>query len=509
MASVLDGVRVIDFGQYIAGPLTAMLLADQGADVIRVDPPGGPMWDTPANATWNRGKRSIMLNLKQPDDLAVATRLIASADVVIENFRPGVMDRLGLGPQTASSLNPRLHLLLAARVCVRRSARSGARLRGSGRRRHRHLSLTYRRLTTGRSIPPSRSLRTMLPCRPSSASLWRCMARRRDGVGQRLEVPLFDSTFPSIGARAMRVHDPAHIVPTPRGIWSGGFECADGRWVQFGGSGNQNFRNFVEAAGITAWDQEGLTDIERLMRDPQLRAKHLRRARALFKTRTAQDWEDLVARAGSECAVCRTSAEWFEHPHARASQMVLEVDDPSMARCCSQASTFACRGLQARCAGRRRSPISIGRRSLRRSEARQHARRRPCDRGDDAGGTRWRARAGPLHHSGWPHVGRTLAEFGADVIKIDNPMRGGFVSSHNDVNRGKRSLLLDLKSAAGRDVFWRLLEGADVVAQNYRAGKLDKLGLSYEDVRQRKPDIIYASLNAFGHVGPWASRPGH
>jgi crotonobetainyl-CoA:carnitine CoA-transferase CaiB-like acyl-CoA transferase len=71
MPSALTGIRVIDFGQYIAGPLTAMLLADQGADVIRVDPPGGPAWDTPANATWNRGKHSISLNLKQPADLDV------------------------------------------------------------------------------------------------------------------------------------------------------------------------------------------------------------------------------------------------------------------------------------------------------------------------------------------------------------------------------------------------------------------------------------------------------
>jgi crotonobetainyl-CoA:carnitine CoA-transferase CaiB-like acyl-CoA transferase len=108
-----------------------------------------------------------------------------------------------------------------------------------------------------------------------------------------------------------------------------------------------------------------------------------------------------------------------------------------------------------------------------------------------------------------PTLGRTLAEFGADVIKIDNPTRGGFVASHNDVNRGKRSILLDLKSEAGRDIFWQLLAGADVVAQNYRAGKLDKLGLSYAEVRRRKPDIIYASLNAFGHLGPWAERPGH
>src|SRR5215831_3683410 len=97
MPSALAGIHVIDFGQYIAGPLTGMLLADQGADVIRIDPPGGPVWDTPANATWNRGKRSISLDLKQPADLNVARRLMASADVVIENFRPGVMARLGLG----------------------------------------------------------------------------------------------------------------------------------------------------------------------------------------------------------------------------------------------------------------------------------------------------------------------------------------------------------------------------------------------------------------------------
>ena len=67
-ACALDGIRVIDFGQYIAGPMAAMFLADHGADVIRIDPPGGPRYDTPANATWNRGKRSIVLDLKQEND---------------------------------------------------------------------------------------------------------------------------------------------------------------------------------------------------------------------------------------------------------------------------------------------------------------------------------------------------------------------------------------------------------------------------------------------------------
>src|SRR5437868_238784 len=108
MAGALDGIRVIDFGQYVAGPLAAMLLADQGADVVRVDPPGGPRYDTPANATWNRGKRSIVLDLKDPAGNETARRLIETADVVVENFRPGVMDRLGLGPEVMTAANPRL-----------------------------------------------------------------------------------------------------------------------------------------------------------------------------------------------------------------------------------------------------------------------------------------------------------------------------------------------------------------------------------------------------------------
>jgi crotonobetainyl-CoA:carnitine CoA-transferase CaiB-like acyl-CoA transferase len=508
MPSVLDGVRVIDFGQYIAGPLAGMLLADQGADVIRVDPPGGPMWETPANATWNRGKRSIILNLKQPDDLAIATRLVESADVVIENFRPGVMDRLGLGPQAALRLNPRViycSLPGFASDDPRAQVRAFEGVVGAA-------SATYR----PHHPDADRPVYTAIPISSNYAAfqgvvsiIMALLARQRDGIGQHIEVPLFNATFPSIGARAMHVHDPAHVAPTPRGIWSGGFECADGRWVQFGGSGNQNFRQFVTAAGITDWDQEGLTDIERIMRDPDLFARHLPRARELFKTRTAQEWEDLVARAGSECAVCRTSAEWFQHPHALGSQMVLEIEDPRYGKMLQP-------GINVRLS---RTPGTV---------------RRPAPKPDQHRAEIFAEldaymsqSAAPVPEAtiraalegvrvldlciilAGPTLGRTLGEFGADVIKIDNPARGSVVSSHNDVNRGKRSILLDLKSDAGREVFWRLLEGADVVAQNYRAGKLEKLGLSYEEVRQRKPDIVYASLNAFGHLGPWAGRPGH
>jgi crotonobetainyl-CoA:carnitine CoA-transferase CaiB-like acyl-CoA transferase len=333
-------------------------------------------------------------------------------------------------------------------------------------------------------------------------------ARQRSGVGQHIEVPLFDSMFPSIGSRGLHVHDPAKDVLSRAGIWGGNFECSDGRWVQYG-SGNQNFREFVEAAGIADWDREGLTDIERILHDPTLYEKYLQRARELFKTRTAQEWEDLVAQAGSECAVCRTSAEWFAHPQARASNMVIQVDDPIYGPMLQP-------GLNARLS---RTPGTVRRAAPKpdqhRVEILQELETRPHP-------TPPAPLLSPLHSAlagvrvldlciilAGPTCGRTLAEFGADVIKIDNPGRAGYVQSHNDVNRGKRSILLDLKSTEGRDIFWRLVDTADVVAQNYRAGKLEKLGLGYEQVRQRKPDIIYASLNAYGHLGPWASRPGH
>ena len=92
----LVGVRVIDFGQQIAGPAVAMILADLGATVIHIDPPQGPQWDHPANAILNRNKSSLRLDLKSDEGLNQALALIENADVVLESFTPNVMNRLGI-----------------------------------------------------------------------------------------------------------------------------------------------------------------------------------------------------------------------------------------------------------------------------------------------------------------------------------------------------------------------------------------------------------------------------
>ena len=90
----LHGVKVVDFGQYIAGPAVAMILGDLGATVVHIDPPGGPLWQSPANATLNRNKLIVTIDLKSPEGLEQALALIAEADIVIENFRPGKLEAL-------------------------------------------------------------------------------------------------------------------------------------------------------------------------------------------------------------------------------------------------------------------------------------------------------------------------------------------------------------------------------------------------------------------------------
>lgn len=115
MAKPLRDVRVLEMGTFITGPAAGMLLADLGADVVKIEHPDGDPFRhfkgglySPHFQTYNRNKRSITLNTKQPDDLKTLDELVADADVFIQNFRPGVADRLGVDHPRLSAINPRL-----------------------------------------------------------------------------------------------------------------------------------------------------------------------------------------------------------------------------------------------------------------------------------------------------------------------------------------------------------------------------------------------------------------
>ena len=107
-----------------------------------------------------------------------------------------------------------------------------------------------------------------------------------------------------------------------------------------------------------------------------------------------------------------------------------------------------------------------------------------------------------------PTCGRTLAEYGADVIKVDPEHRKPSLTPWLDVGRGKRSVCLNIRTAAGIEAFLRLADAADVILTGFRKGVAERLGIGYDRLSERNPRIVYASINAFGQEGPWASRPG-
>jgi crotonobetainyl-CoA:carnitine CoA-transferase CaiB-like acyl-CoA transferase len=492
MAGALEGIRVIDFGQYIAGPMAAMLLGDHGADVIRVEPPGGPRWNTPANATFNRNKRSIVLDLKAAADLDTARQLIASADVVIENFRPGVMDRLGIGARAMAETHPRLIYCSLPGFGAddpRAQVRAWEGVLGAATGAYRST-----RASGGRpiyTVIPYGSVYAAFLC--SVAVAMALNARVRSGLGQHVEIPLFDATFSAIGARGLLVN--GKLEAEPEFNWSRQLPCKDGRWIMYVAN-NKRFAAFIKAIGMDKW------------RDAKLPPNELaQKFDEITRTRDAKAWEDFIAEIGSEGVVCHTSAEWLEHPQALESKIIADYDDPELGR-------FRGPGINAR--------LSVTPGSVRRARPKTDADRAEILRelaqarpqvpvaGDEA----LRAALSGVKVVdlciilAGPTCGRTLAEFGADVIKIDSP-HTKTVARHNDINRAKRSILLDLKTKEGLDIFWKLVEKADVVVQNFRGGVAEKLGIDYEQVRARRPDIIYGSMNTFGHVGPYAMRPGH
>jgi len=511
MTSALDGIRVLDFGQYVAGPLASMLLADQGADVIRIDPPTGPRWQTTANATWNRGKRSVALNLQDPANLEVARNLAARADVLVENFRPGVMERLSLGYEALNALNPQLVYcslpgFAEADPRAGTPAWEGVLGAASGAYVNR-VGFPQRERPAVTALPLSSSYGAFLGVTSIAMAL---NARYRDGVGQRIEVPLFDATFTAAGGAGMKQLDQPppnrNLMGTP---WVRQYECADGRWVQFFANPIRHRDQFVRAAGVEDWADDGLLDHDRLFEDDSIAVRLGERMDALFKARPAAEWETLINEAGTPTAICRESSEWLENEHALASKAVIDLDDLELGPMRQpgihprlDATPGAVRAPAPRLDADRASVLAEASDP---SLVRQTPSEAPPSPFAALDGVRVLDLCIIL---AGPTCGRTLAEFGADVIKIDNPSRDGGVTSHLDINRGKRSVLLDLKTEAGRDVFWQLVDDADVVLQNYRAGAFERLGLGYEAVRARKPDIIYASLNAYGHGGPWEDRPG-
>ena len=506
----LRGLKVLDFGHYIAGPLLGMLLSDQGAEVIKVERPGGdPARKELAFATWNRGKRSIVLNLKDGAAQDTARKLAGQADVLIENFRPGVAERLGIGYERLTTENPGLV------YCS---------LPGFGESHPAHDKQGWEPIigaATGlypKVEGSDEPLYSSLPIASTFAAIVGAVAvtmalcaRDSTNRGQRIEVPLYDAMFTAMGRHLVKFHEMEDPDPRnqPRLPMQRQYQCADGRWVQNHGNYQRFVHQFLEAAGNPEWGAEAVADFGKPL-DLETADMWVQRFTETFRQRTALEWQEAISAAGGACTVCKTVEEWLDHPHPLEARMVVEVEDANLGTMKQPGVQVRLRGTPGAIQGR--APLLGEHSGQILQELEGPAPARPTS-SVMSGKNVLHALDGVrvldlcIVLAG-PTCGRTLAEYGADVIKIDDPSRPYDPSGSLDVNRGKRSILLDLKREEGRDIFFKLLETADVVVENYRKGSLAKLGLDYDSLRQRKPDLVYASLNAYGYDGPWSVRPG-
>jgi crotonobetainyl-CoA:carnitine CoA-transferase CaiB-like acyl-CoA transferase len=519
-SGALRGVKAVEFGHYVAAPFLGMLLADQGATVIKVEPPHGDPYRTePAFAIWNRGKNSVFLDLACAEGRDHARALTESADIVIENFRPGRADHLGIGYNDVASYN---------RSVIYCSLPGYSR--GSPHRPRPGWDPIILAQTGvhQRSVRDSRPHYNSLPFPSMFAAIIAAGAvtaalfvRHKTGVGQHIEVPLHSAMVAVTGrylAKPFEADMPEELF-LPALPMRGRYRCSDGRYVQNHGSYSRFVHIFLTVAGRPEWIEDAIA-AQRDGLTAEDAAMWRRRFEEIFLERDAKEWENVISAAGGACCMVRSSDEWLELPHAHEVGAIVEVDDPHYGRMKQP-------GIGVRLAATPGSIAAPASQLKRQPAGNTSTSGQTADpRHSDAAPTR-RALPSNKAQSGWtapplsgirvldlcivvagPTCGRALAELGADVIKIDDPSRKESPTIALDVNRGKRSLLLDLKTAEGKEIFWRMVQDADVIIENYRAGKLEALGLGYEHIRRRKPDIIYASLNALGYGGEYSMRPG-
>jgi len=272
----LRRLRVLELGQLIAGPFAGKTLADFGADVIKVEPPGGgdPLrnWRLLRNGTsvwWevqSRNKRSVCLDLRQPEDQAVLRELAAEADVLIENFKPGTLEGWGLGWDVLHALNPRLIMLRLSGYGQTGpyAAKPGFGLLAEAMGGLRHLTGEPGRVPVRTGVSIGDSIAALHGVIGVLLALYERDAR--GGVGQMVDVALYESVF-NLMESLLPEYDAFGVVRERAGSAlpgiapSNAYRCQDGAYVLIGGNGDSIFRRLMQAIGRADLAQDpGLAD---------------------------------------------------------------------------------------------------------------------------------------------------------------------------------------------------------------------------------------------------------
>jgi crotonobetainyl-CoA:carnitine CoA-transferase CaiB-like acyl-CoA transferase len=514
--SIFDGIRVIDLSEGVAGALTTLLLAEQGADVIKVEPPGGDPYRQiePGFFIWNRSKRSLTLDLRDRGERPILNRLAASADVLLDSYTPAQAAALELDHESIEARFPHLvHCRLTAYGCDHPwSDRPAIDALVAAR-----LGLHFQQPGLRREGP------TFLYCPfPSHgaafcAALGICAALRVrlfSGRGQFVDTSMLDGTAlitcmlwqwsdhptPPF-AEAMN-----SIEPFPQFL----YECGDGRWLHHMMTDKGNLWVIARLLGVDlAQPAEG----SRIL-PVEERRRFIEEAARVFKTRPRDEWIKLLREHDVPVEGVVPTEETLLHAQTRANQMVAEIDDPQRGRTLQVGVPIRFSKAPGRIKGLAPEP---GQHSAEILAELSH----PSSSGFEGAARQKKDLPHPLaditvvdfgEYLAGPFGPMLLADLGAKVIKVERlegdrmryPAQPFFACQ-----RGKLDLALDLKQPEGLEVAYRLIKQADVVHHNQRPGVAERLKIDYATLAAIKPDLIYCHSAAYGTHGPSALMGGY
>jgi len=338
----LSGVRVLDVTQFMAGPFCSVILADLGADVIKIEPPGGESTrkmvgavgsESPAFNAVNRGKRSVVLNLKLPAGRDAFLRMARSVDIVIENNRPGVMRKLGLDYETLSATNPRL---IYASI-------SGYGHTGPDRAKG-GFDLIAQGVAGIMSVtgePGRPPVKAGIPLTDLGAGLFAVTGilaalhyRDRTGRGQRIETSLVEAGV-ALSVWEATEYFSGMGVPQPKGSAHRmnapyqAFHCADG-YITIGANTDRLFRRLCELLEHPEWaDVAGFANNESRVRNDQTLAALIE---GVMSQQPRAHWLAKLEASDIPCGPINDYAQVFADPQITARDMVLETEHPVLGR---------------------------------------------------------------------------------------------------------------------------------------------------------------------------------
>lgn len=507
---ILDGVRVIDLAEGLAGSVAALILAESGADVIKVEPhKGAALRGSPPFTVWNRSKRSIALEAFGSERQIFDT-LVKAADVLIHDFTPEQARTCGLDEASLKLLAPDLIVapitgFPAGHEEDETPTHDTLVLAASG--------IMDEQAPVGRKDGPV-YLRFPLG---SWGAVWlaaigiatRLLNLRRGGEPGAVRTSLLQGALVPVLMLWRRVEAPSpklgHGMPkfetNPTLL-----ECSDGVWLHFIGDVQKSPLVVATMNAMSPDEREAANKAER---NPFWADWGC--CKAAFKTRPSDVWlKDLWANDVAVQPALKMGALYFDE-QCHANGYVIEVED-------AETGTTSQPGMPFVTTPPPRKPFSAPRLDADREAilAGWTARTRPAVPAAP------RSLARPLEGLRVLDLGSFLAgplapmllgDLGADVIKIEapkgDPMRVAAEWSFFGCQRNKRSLALDLKHPGAREVIERLVKSADIIHHNQRMPAARKLGIDYDSLRTINPRLIYCHVSSYGPVGPRKDWPGY